>query len=298
MQEMHLERDSLKGIRSRLEEMVLQMKQLSNEYVSITDQFIPGTKGAPEIRVRRYEPTVKDGILPGLLWIHGGGYVLGIPEADDILCTRFVSEVNCVVISVDYRLAPENPFPAPLEDCYATLKWFSENAEDLGVDPYRIAVAGASAGGGLAASLSLLARDRKGPSIAFQMPLYPMIDHRNITASSYEITDKRAWNRESNITAWDMYLGTSNKENVSQYASPALASDLSGLPPTYTFIGDLDVFRDETIDYVKRLSQSGVPTEFHLYPGCFHGFEAIVSNSEISQRAADQLVQTLKSALK
>lgn len=298
LQEMHIERDCLKKIRSDLEKIVLQTKQLSNEFVSITDQFIPGPEGTPEIRVRRYEPAVKDGILPGLLWMHGGGYVLGVPEIDDILCTRFVSEVNCVVISVDYRLAPENPFPAPLEDCYAALKWLSENAEDLGADPNRIAVAGASAGGGLATSLSLLARDRKGPSIAFQMPLYPMIDHRNITASTYEITDKRVWNRECNINAWEMYLGASDKANVSPYASPALASDLSGLPPTYTFIGDLDVFRDETIDYVKRLSHSGVPTEFHLYPGCFHGFEAVVTNSEISQRAAAQLVQTLKRALK
>jgi len=286
--------DDLEAMRSSMREM---FPATYVESVSISNRFIPGPEGAPEIRVRIYEPTVRNEKLPGLLWIHGGGFVVGNPEMNDDLCQCFVTEANCVVVSVDYRLAPENPFPAPLEDCYAALKWFFENADGLGVDPSRLAVAGNSAGGGLTAAVSLLARDRQGPPIAFQMPLYPMIDDRNTTPSSFEITDKRVWNRELNIKAWAMYLGTNHKGEVSPYAAPARATDLSGLPPTYTCVGDLDPFRDETIDYVARLSQAGVPTEFHLYPGCFHGFDVFIPQAEVSKRAVTQYVQALKRAL-
>lgn len=296
MPEMNFNRDNINEIRMMMNEMVMISQQPQYESILVSNRFIPGPAGAPKIRVRIYEPRVKEKNHPGLLWIHGGGYILGIPEADETLCQRFVSEVNCIVVSVDYRLAPENPFPAPVEDCYAALKWFSENADALSTDPSCIAVAGTSAGGGLTAAVSLMARDRKGPSIAFQMPLYPMIDHRNNTPSSFEITDKRVWNREQNMIAWKMYLDTNNDEDVSPYASPALASNFSDLPPTYTCIGDLDPFRDETINYISRLSQAGVPTEFHLYPGCFHGFEEMVPNAEISQRAIAQIVQALKRA--
>ncbi|MDY0406920.1 alpha/beta hydrolase [Virgibacillus sp. 179-BFC.A HS] len=293
MPKMNFDRENLADVRIQSNEMLVS---IPNDAVLTTERFIPGPEGEPDVRVKIYEPKVKDEILPGVFYIHGGGYIVGSPELEEARCQELVTDVNCVIVSVDYRLAPEHPFPAPVEDCYAALNWFSENAEGQGVDPSRIAVVGASAGGGLTAAVSLLARDRKGPSIAFQMPLYPMIDDRHITPSSNEITDDRVWNTKFNRQGWEMYLGN-NKGEVSPYAAPARSTDLSGLPPTYTCVGDLDPFRDETIDYVARLRQAGVPVEFHLYPGCFHGFEFAVPTAEISQRAKNEYNSALKHAL-
>lgn len=276
-----------------------------------------------KLRVKIYEPKNRTAsVLPAVYWIHGGGYVLGSPDGDDAFCEYMVNEVHCVVVSIDYRLAPEHPYPAAIEDCYAGLKWTAEHADELKIDPARLVIAGASAGGGLTAALALLARDRGGPKIAFQMPLYPMLDDRNVTPSSYEVNEEHmplAWNRESNIIAWNMYLGTHDPshsydnsddhdqvaqdnysvrlEEVSPYAAPSRATDLSELPPAYTFIGQLDPFRDETIDYVARLAQAGVPVEFHLYPGCFHGFDAIFNEVDSSKRARTECIRALKVAL-
>ncbi|MHA6533692.1 alpha/beta hydrolase [Paenibacillus sp. BAC0078] len=268
-----------------------------NDTVLTSERVVPGAAGDPEVRIKIYEPSVKKGPrpLPGILYIHGGGYILGSADMMDPALQQLVSELECVIVSVDYRLAPEHPFPAPLEDCYAALQWFSENAEVLGTDSSRIAVMGPSAGGGLTAALSLLARDRNGPSIMFQMPLYPMLDDRSMTKSSHEITDERVWSTAKTRLAWEMYLGKTGE--VSPYAAPARATDLSGLPPTYTCVGDLDPFRDETIDYVLRLTQAGVPTEFHLYPGCFHGFEEYFPSAEISGEFIKEYHAALKSAL-
>jgi acetyl esterase/lipase len=289
--------ENLGAKRKEMNEMLAGMADSLpvNDAVLTSERYVPGAVGDPDVRIKIYEPRVKDEPLPGVLYIHGGGYILGSADMMDPALQQLVSELNCVIVSVDYRLAPEHPFPAPLEDCYAALKWFSENAEELGGDSSRIAVVGPSAGGGLTAAISLLARDRKGPSIIFQMPLYPMIDDRNITKSSNEITDGRVWNKAKNQLGWEMYLG--EKGEGSQYAAPARATDLSGLPPTYTCVGDLDPFRDETIDYVLRLTQAGVPTEFHLYPGCFHGFEEYFSTAEISQRIVKEYNAALKFAL-
>jgi len=262
--------------------------------VAVENRMIPGPEGAPEVRVRLYMTAGRKGNSPGILYIHGGGYILGTPEMTDAACVKMAQAVG-VVVSVDYRLAPEHPFPAPLEDCYAALVWFARQSPELGVDPERIAVAGGSAGGGLTAALSLLARDRKGPKIAFQAPLYPMIDDRNTTPSSHEFTDPRVWSRAKNLAAWEMYLGALYGGDVPQYAAPSRASDLRGLPPTYTIVGELDLFRDETIDYVARLSQAGVPTEFHLYPGCYHGFDMFPC--EVGRRAEEELLGALKRAL-
>lgn len=256
---------------------------------------------ASELLLKVYEPKNREAaVLPAVYWIHGGGYVLGSPDGDDGFCEYMVNEIHCVVISIDYRLAPEHPYPAAIEDCYAGLKWTAEHAEALHIDSSRIAIAGASAGGGLTAALSLMARDKGGPEIAFQMPLYPMLDDRNETPSSYEINEENmpaAWNRESNLTAWRMYLGAGVSDEISPYAAPGRAKDVTGIPPTYTFIGQLDPFRDETIDYVSRLAQAGVPVEFHLYPGCFHGFDAIFNEADICKQARSQCVNALKKAL-
>jgi acetyl esterase/lipase len=264
--------------------------------VTVRNAMIPGPAGAPEVRVRIYAPAVKKANRPGILYLHGGGFILGTPEMTDAGCIRMAQATAGTVVSVDYRLAPEHPFPAPLEDCYAALTWFSEQAPALGVNPENIAVAGGSAGGGLTAALSLLARDRKGPKLVFQAPLYPMLDDRNTTPSSREFTDPRLWSRAKNLAAWEMYLGPLYGGDVSQYAAPSRAADLSGQPPAYTLVGELDLFRDETIDFVTRLLQAGVAVEFHIYPGCFHGFDGFVDIAEVSRRAKNEYVDALKRA--
>lgn len=266
--------------------------------VKTTSRMIQGMESERLIKI--YEPANRtDAKLPAVFWIHGGGYVLGHPDSDDGLCEHIVLAINCVVVSVDYRLAPEHRYPAAIEDCYSGLKWMADNADILNIDLSRIAVAGASAGGGLTAALALLARDRKGPRIAFQMPLYPMIDCRNTTPSSCEIDGEHfpsVWNREANHIAWKFYLGEQVSSGVSPYAAPALADDLAGLPPVYTCVGQLDPFRDETLEYVARLAQAGVPVEFHLYPGCFHGFD--FCGTEIGIKARDEYVNALRKALR
>ncbi len=264
--------------------------------IPILPMTIPGRENNPEVSVRVYKPEETDGDLPGLLYIHGGGYFLGFAAMSDALCQAIVREADCIVISVDYRLTPEHPYPAGLNDCYAALLWMADPQNQLGINENRLAVSGGSSGGGLAIAVALLARDYGGPPLESLLPLSPMLDDRNITPSSYEITDKRFWNRETNIRAWQMYLGE-NTKNVSPYAAPARATDVSGLPPTYISIGELDLFRDETIDFVTRLLVAGVSTEFHLYPGCFHGFEKI-PQANISKRANEEYLLAIKNALK
>ncbi|NUU62985.1 alpha/beta hydrolase [Paenibacillus agri] len=269
-----------------------------SEHVHTTSRMIPSVAG--EMLVKIYEPAQRTGAkLPALLWIHGGGYVMGHPDMDDALCERFVQAAKCVVVSVDYRLAPEHPYPAAIDDCYTALTWMTDEAELLGIDLDRVAIAGASGGGGLTAALALMARDKGGPALIFQMPLYPMIDDRNITASSHEITaDNATWNRTNNLTAWNMYQGNRTEDSgLSPYAVPSRAESLAGLPPTYTCVGQLDLFRDETIEYVTRLAQAGVDVEFHLYPGTFHSFEVMVPQAEISQRVSNSYVDALARAL-
>ncbi|WP_123043223.1 alpha/beta hydrolase [Cohnella candidum] len=252
-----------------------------------------------EMLIKIYEPAGREGRrLPALLWIHGGGYVLGHPDGDDGLCEDFVKTADCVVVSPDYRLAPEYPYPAPIEDCYAALVWLAEAAEDLKIDPSRIAIGGASAGGGLTAALALLARDRRGPAVCFQMPLYPMIDDRNVTPSSHEITYPVVWNRANNVEAWKLYLGDHAFGEISPYAAASRATDLRGLPPAYTCVGQLDPFRDETLHYVAQLAQAGVDVEFTLYPGGYHGFEHVNPKSEIGQRARDGYLNAMVRALR
>ncbi|MCY9663454.1 alpha/beta hydrolase [Paenibacillus alginolyticus] len=269
---------------------------LKSEIVRIIDRKITGA-GNQEMLIKIFEPVQRDETnLPVLLWIHGGGYVLGHPNGEQSLCESFVKAADCIVISPDYRLAPEHPFPAAIEDCYAALKWIISAAEEWNIDLSRIAIGGGSAGGGLTAALALMARDKGGPPICFQMPLYPMIDDRNVTPSSHEITDPAVWNRANNLAAWKMYLGEHADGDISPYAAPIRAKDLTGLPPTYTCVGQLDPFRDETIEYVARLAQAGVDVEFHLYPGCYHAFEHVVPEAEVSQRTRNGYANALARA--
>ncbi|MBB2910561.1 acetyl esterase/lipase [Streptosporangium becharense] len=271
---------------------------VADERVTIEDRTVPGPDGDPDVRLRIYRPAGQDGPLPGLYWIHGGGMILGEVEMEDPRLIDHVLKVGCVIVSVDYRLAPEHPDPAPVEDCYAGLVWTAKNAADLGIAPDRLAVGGLSAGGGLAAGTVLLARDRGGPPLVFQLLVCPMLDDRNTTPSSREFTDAIVWDRAANILGWTALLGDRRGgDDVSPYAAPARATDLSGLPPAYIDVGELEVFRDECADYALRLVQAGVSTEFHLYPGAFHGFDGLFPQAEISRRAAAERVVALRRAL-
>jgi len=262
------------------------------------DRFAPGPAGAPDVPVRVYRPHDNDAALPCLIWAHGGGYVLGSIARTDLAMQRIVEFVGCTVVSVEYRLAPEHPFPAPLDDCYAALTWAVGHAATLGIDPGRVAVGGASAGGGRAAALALLARDRGEVSIAFQFLVYPMLDDRTISPSSRAVTDPRVWNLASNRNGWRAYLGTEpGGATVSPYAAAARGTDLRDLPPAYISVGTQDLFVDEDIAYAQRLITSEVPVELHVYPGVFHGAEVLVPAAALSQRMIADQDRALKWAL-
>jgi acetyl esterase/lipase len=290
----------LAGTRAGFEQMIamLTADMQDSPHVSKEDRTVPGPAGAPAVPVRIYQPLSGGAPLPCLFWIHGGGMVLGGLAMDDFNLQKIVESIGCVAVSVDYRLAPEHPFPAPIEDCYAALKWTHSNAAELGVDPLRIAVGGASAGGGLAAALVLLARDRGEVPVAFQWLIYPMLDDRNITPASHAITEPRVWNRASNLFGWRAYLGVEpGSEGVSAYASPSRATDLGNLPPAYIPVGSQDLFVDEATDYALRLGRAGVPVELQVYPGAFHGSELFAPTAAISLRMIADRDAALKRAL-
>ncbi|MCZ7532720.1 MAG: alpha/beta hydrolase [Acidimicrobiia bacterium] len=246
---------------------------------------VPGPGDVPDVPVWVYRPSDAPEMLPALLWIHGGGYVLGGAEEDDFAEKYFSVTARCVVVSVDYRLAPEHPFPAPIEDCYTALKWLATNCDELRVDSSRIAIGGASSGGGLAAELALLARDRGEVDIMFQMLIYPMIDDRNVVPAGEGVLDTFVWTRESNRLGWMSYLGSLyGREDVPHHAAVFRATDLSGLPPVHIPIGALDLFLNENMEYAKRLMEAGVPTELHVYPGGYHGFDGFAPNADVSRR--------------
>lgn len=280
--------------RATMTAMFAAMEIAENENVVQEDRTIPGPEGEPDISVRITRPKNADAVLPGIYFIHGGGMVLGDVEGENVGATTISEQVNAVVVSVEYRLAPENPYPAPVEDCYAGLVWMAEHAAELGIDPARIALYGGSAGGGLVLATALLVRDRKGPKVAFQMPIYPMIDDRNETASSHEISDVGIWDRSANIEAWQWYLGGNDAD---EYAAPARAQDLSGLPPTFIDVGTVDMFRDEDIVFANRLMQAGVPTELHINPGSYHASEIFAPEAELSRRIWAMRLDALRRAL-
>jgi acetyl esterase/lipase len=227
----------------------------------------------PRVVVRVHRARGASGPQPCLFHIHGGGYVMGSYDMDDARFARLCPELGIVGVSVEYRLAPETPYPGPLDDCYAALAWTHEHAEELGIDPARIGIGGISAGGGLAAALALLARDRGELPIAFQQLECPMVDDRQLTSSS-RLDGLPVWSRESNEFGWRSYLGDLyGADEVPAHAAPARAEDLSGLPPALVIVGGADGFRDEDITYALRLNQAGVPCELHVLPGAIHGVQ-------------------------
>jgi acetyl esterase/lipase len=217
--------------------------------------------------------------------------ILGNVAGEDANAAMICDQVGAVVVSVEYRLAPENPHPAPAEDCYAGLRWMAGNAAELGVDPARLGLYGASAGGGLVIAVALMARDRGGPALKFMMPIYPMLDDRNETASSQEITDVGIWDRAGNIEAWAWYLGG---KPADQYAAPARAEDLAGLPPAFIDVGTVDLFRDEDIAFAQRLMAAGVPTEFHVNPGSYHASETFAPEAALTRRIWAMRIDALR----
>lgn len=272
------------------------------EEVESSDYLIPQAD-APEVLVRVYRPENPLERLPALLWIHGGGYCLGAMESDDNVVRQIAKAVGSVIVSVEYRLAPEHPFPAALNDCSTALQWLADNTDTLAVDPARIAIGGISAGAGLAAGLALYVRDKTDITLVFQFLLCPMIDDRCVTPSSHMITDERVWNRHSNLTAWKNYLRGENDaetapfDDVSAYAAASRAIDLSDLPPAYIAVGSVDAFVDENRDYAERLETAGVATQLSVFTGGFHGFEFIAPAAEISKAARDSHYSALRNAL-
>lgn len=242
----------------------------------------------------------RSGEQPGsaALYLHGGGMIFGLEHIGriyDLAVRDYVAASGVPMLVVDYRVAPEHPHPTPVEDCYAALCWLATNAAALGIDPDRVAVMGDSAGGGLAAAVCLLARDRGGPAVAQQILIYPMLDDRAATPDS-SLLPYLTWTYDDNVTGWGALLGAeAGSDSVSPYAAPARATDLSGLPDTYLDVGDLDIFRNEDISYATRLADAGVPTELHVYPGCPHAFEALARSAGVSKRALSDRVRRLRS---
>ncbi|MDI1290095.1 MAG: alpha/beta hydrolase [bacterium] len=265
-----------------------------NTAVSTEDRVIPGPEGDPDISVRIFRPVGATGTRPGIYFIHGGGMVLGSVDDEAGDAAMLCEELQAIVVSVEYRLAPEHPYPAPVDDCYAGLAWTAAHADELGIDPDRLAVFGKSAGGGLTIATCLKARERKGPKVCFQMPIYPMIDDRNLTPSSREITEVGIWDRAANIEAWGWYL---NGLQADQYAAPARATSLVGLPPAFIDVGEMDMFRDEDIAFAARLLQAGVSTEFHLYPGAYHGSDSVAPEADLTKRMWQTRLAALRRAL-
>lgn len=283
---LELSTESLAQTRAMLTEMNTQMLATLPDFpdVSVSEQHIPGPEGAPDVRVLVYFPKNVSSPVPAMLWIHGGGYVIGNADQADPQVKSIVSETGCAAVSVDYRLAPETPHPGPVEDCYAALKWLYSNASSLGVDASRIAIGGDSAGGGLTACLALLTRDRGEVPLVFQLLIYPMLDDRTVTtADPHPYTGEYVWTPEANRFGWTSLLGQEpGGPGVSPYAAAARAENLEGLPPALIGVGTLDLFLEENIEYARRLIRAGVPTELHVYPGAFHAFP-MIAEAKVSQ---------------
>ena len=253
------------------------------EDVTVSERFAPSLDGGPDVRLKVYTPAGLEAGAGALLWIHGGGMVMLDADGDDLRCAAWALMHRCVVVSVDYRLAPETPAPGPVDDCLAAAVWLAAHTVELHVAQDRVMIGGASAGGGLAAGTVLRARDEGGPSFIGQLLIYPMIDHRNETSSSHAIQDLRVWNRSANEAAWAAYLGGAD---ATAYSSPSIADDLSGLPPAYINVGTFDMFHDEDVAYATALNRAGVACELHVHPGAFHGSNGFLPDHPTSVRWA------------
>ncbi|NBP91789.1 MAG: alpha/beta hydrolase [Actinobacteria bacterium] len=270
-----------------------------NEKVTREDRFIP-VEGAPDVRIRIYRPKESSYAhpQPAIFTIHGGGMVTGNIEADDANAAALCERSGALTVAIDYRLAPEHPFPAAINDCYAVANWLFENVAELDVDATRIALHGGSAGGGLAIGLALMMRDRGNLRFCFLMAIYPMIDDRHITASSKAITNLGVWDRKASLESWAWYLGDAyGSDDISPYAAPIRATHLEGLPPTFIDVGTHDLFLDEDREFAERLEAAGVPVEFHINEGAYHAAELFARDVPPSQLIWSKRFDALKKAL-
>ncbi len=290
-----LDLDDLDAARTRVAALFGAVPVELPPTITVDDHHVAAADGH-QILVRTYRPPSPTDAA--LFWIHGGGLVLGDVAMDDAHCAGIAEQLNIVVASVEYRLAPEFPYPTPLDDCTTGFEWFVGAHEQFGVDPHRVALGGGSAGGGLAAGLALRLRDRGAAQPCFQLLRYPMIDDRNETPSSHAVTDTRAWNRPANLTGWTAYLGDRRgTADVAAEAAPARADDLTGLPPAIITVGGLDMFLDEDIAYASAMLAAGVDVELHVYPESFHGSDTMVPHADASQRWRRDELAALRRAL-
>jgi acetyl esterase/lipase len=255
--------------------------------ISFEEWTVPGPVEGPALSLLICRPTdPSDASDAGIYYVHGGGMVAGDNRTAIDVVLDWVEAFGVTVISVEYRLAPEHPHPAPVQDCYAGLEWLADHAAELGVDPGRIIISGGSAGAGLAAAVALMARDNDGPTLLGQVLICPMLDDRNETPSSHELDDEGVWDRTSNFTGWTALLGDQRgAPDVSPYAAPARAASLARLPPTFIDVGSVETFRDEDIDYAARIWREGGDCELHVWPGGFHGFDMFLPEAALSKKA-------------
>ena len=268
------------------------------ENILVENIFITGQDDRTKIRLRIYKPKSIAAPTPVLLWLHGGGYVMGQPEMDDLGCAQYVRELGITIVSVDYRYAPKHPFPAGLEDSYSALKWVESHSQQLGIDAKRIAIGGASAGGGLAAALVQLAHDRQEIKPIFQLLVYPMLDDRTVLRADIDDSNSPTWNQKSNRFGWESYLGKKcGAEDVPAYSVPARREDLSGLPQAWIGVGTVDIFHDEDVAYAQRLKERGIECELYIVPGAFHGFDVFDPQVPIVQDFRKSQISALKKYL-
>jgi len=266
--------------------------------VIVKDVFLPGLDRARLIRVRFYRPEKLRGRVPAMLWIHGGGFVMGDCEIDQDNNIAMVREAGIAVAAVNYRLAPGHPFPAAIDDCYTALRWLHAEANGLDVLPDRIAIGGSSAGGGLAAALALMAHDRKEVPVAFQLLIYPMLDDRTASRTDIDMSSVRLWNNECNRFGWVSYLQSApGGPDIHPYAAPARRESLSGLPPGWIGVGTFDLFHDEDVSYAKRLSESGVACELRIVEGAYHAFDRFSPKTNVVKQFRQSYINALKSSL-
>jgi acetyl esterase/lipase len=280
--------EEIDALRQGPGEMLFEVDLTLDGFFEVEDRAVPGPAGAPDISLLICRPTAppQAGPRPVIYHVHGGGLVLGDNRAGVDAPLAWAKELDAVVVSVEYRLAPEHPYPAQIEDVYAGLEWTAKNAGELGGDPERIVIVGASAGGGLSAALALLTRDRGGPAVIGQLLMCPMLDDRNDTPSAHQMAGLGIWDRTANDTGWTAVLGERRGgPDVPAYAAAARAEDLTGLPPAFLDVGSAETFRDEVVAYASRIWQAGGVAELHVWPGGFHGFDGFAPQAALSQAA-------------
>lgn len=284
--------------RNLIQSGVKRLKPAAPAGVRLATHHVPGVDGRPSTRLLVFDREGSTGVRPVLFWMHGGGYVIGAPEQDFSFMRFLLERLDVVVVSVDYRLAPDHPFPEPLDDCHAALCWVAEHSDELGVDPARLVIGGQSAGGGLAAALVQRVMDTGPVRPVFQLLVYPMLDAMTTSRRDHAGTGRFVWTPASNLYGWQSYLGSDPRRGVyPSYAVPAARNNLSGLPPAWIGVGKLDLFYEEDCAYVKRLRDAGVACDLHIEDGAYHGFDLACPEAEASKRFHASLLSALEKAV-